>query len=86
MNSTDFGMTLAGTSDDGNTLYFAGSGIDQYVYVVHKKEKPEFMGGAFVTDSREELLKAAKILPHAKGPVKLEGPGGGEMVTAYDPE
>ena len=36
--------------------------------------------------SRADLEKAAKTLPNAKGPFKLEGPGGGEIVSATDPD
>lgn len=79
-------MEVVGKSDDGNTLYFGGTGIDPYVYVATKTETPEFQGGVFVAGSRADLEKAARTLPEAKGPFKLDGPGGGEMVSARDPD
>jgi len=84
----DFGMEPVKTSEDGKTIWFAGSGVDPYVYVATKSESgtPEYQGGAFTAGSRDDLVKAAERLPNAKGPFKLDGPGGGEMVSATDPD
>ncbi|CAD6568260.1 MAG: hypothetical protein CYPHOPRED_002456 [Cyphobasidiales sp. Tagirdzhanova-0007] len=80
----DFGMHIEAEDDD--TVYFGGTGIDPYVYAAQKTATPEFQGGVFIAASRDELEKAARVLPDAKGPFKLKGPGGGEMVSSIDPD
>jgi len=82
----DFGFDLVKESMDGNTLYFGGSGIDPYSYVAVKTDEPQYLGGVYCVASHGDLETALRIIPDAKGPFQLEGPGGGEMVSCADPD
>jgi len=80
----DFGMRLVKRTDD--KLWFAGYGPDQYVYVAEKGLEKKFLGGVYVVESYEDLVKASKI-PGAT-PIETldDSPGGGQRVTLTDPE
>jgi hypothetical protein len=77
----DFG--LVEVKDDGDTIYFRGYGIDQYVYVA-QKGRPQFRGPVFVAASHEEFDKATKI-PGASLHSLENAPGGGRMITFARP-
>ncbi|KAI8680778.1 hypothetical protein LRP88_04446 [Fusarium phalaenopsidis] len=78
----DFGMTIV--EDRGDRVYFAGYGTEPYIYVARKAEKSAFGGAAYEVESRRELERATEI-PSASPISKLDGPGGGEIVTLTDP-
>jgi len=79
----DFGMSVA-KQVDGKT-WFKGYSDDQYVYYAQQGPK-KFLGGSFEVASYDELEKAARV-PGATGIQELsDAPGGGYMVTLYDPE
>ncbi|KAM0791529.1 hypothetical protein ACM66B_005978 [Microbotryomycetes sp. NB124-2] len=81
----DFGMTQVAQQD--NKYFFRGYGDLPYIYVAEKAQSGEeasFAGAAFEAESRQELEKAAR-LPGATSIEKLDGPGGGERVTVFDP-
>lgn len=79
----DFGMFVAKRTKD--KIWFRGYGSDQYVYYAEKGNN-EFLGGAFEVEDMEQLEKATRI--RSAGPVVElnDAPGGGHMVTVYDPE
>lgn len=80
----DFGMHIAKETDD--QVWFRGYGVDQYVYYCQKGPEKKFLGGTFEVESYEELEKAAK-LPGAEQIQELkDAPGGGYLLTIYDPE
>lgn len=83
----DFGFFPAGTS--GKKLYYRGYGTEPFVICIESAEKNEFGGAAFVVDSEEDLVNAAKILPAETKPTEIyelkDTPGGGKCVTFYDP-
>lgn len=54
--------------------------------VAIQADEPDFLGGVYLVKSRAELDKALKQIPGAKGPIALQGPGGGEMVSCTDPD
>ncbi|KAH6642928.1 Glyoxalase/Bleomycin resistance protein/Dihydroxybiphenyl dioxygenase [Boeremia exigua] len=78
----DFGMTVAHKTDTAR--WFKGYSDDQYVYYAQQGEK-KFLGGCFEVESYAELEKASK-LPTA-GPIEAltSAPGGGHLLTLYDP-
>ncbi|KAJ4358227.1 uncharacterized protein N0V89_002807 [Didymosphaeria variabile] len=79
----DFGMSVAQKAE--GKRWFKGYGTDQYLYYAQQGEK-KFLGGAFEVESYAELEKAAGI-PGASAIQGLtDAPGGGYMVTVYDPE
>ncbi|SPO04612.1 related to 2,3-dihydroxybiphenyl-1,2-dioxygenase [Cephalotrichum gorgonifer] len=79
----DFGMHVVRRTDD--RVWYCGYGVDQYVYYAQKGPK-KFLGGTFEVETREDLLKAAK-LDGASEVISLEdAPGGGSLVTVYDME
>ncbi|OAQ99504.1 hypothetical protein LLEC1_01700 [Akanthomyces lecanii] len=79
----DFGMHVARRTD--NQVWYRGYGDDPYVYYAQKGPK-KFLGGAFSVESHEDLVRASQ-LPGASAIQSLDdAPGGGSMVTAYDPE
>jgi Glyoxalase/Bleomycin resistance protein/Dioxygenase superfamily len=78
----DFGMHVV--QEDDNRIYFRGYGPDQYVYICEKSDKPEFRGGCFETETREDLNAAAKKF--GVEVKKINAPGGGYKVTIADPD
>jgi len=77
----DFG--LVEVREDGDTIYFRGYGIDQYVYVA-TKGPCAFQGPAFVAASQEEFNKALRI-PGAWVQTLEHAPGGGKLITFARP-
>ncbi|KAL2837463.1 Glyoxalase/Bleomycin resistance protein/Dihydroxybiphenyl dioxygenase [Aspergillus pseudoustus] len=79
----DFGMTIAKRTDD--EIWYKGYGTDQYVYYARKGPK-QYLGGTFEVETFQDLERAT-TLPKASGIKELAAaPGGGHMVTVYDPE
>jgi hypothetical protein len=83
----DFGFYEAAQA--GNRFYYRGYGSEPFVICIEAAEKSEFGGAAFVVESEEELVNAAKILPPETKPTEVyemkDAPGGGKCVTFYDP-
>jgi hypothetical protein len=78
----DFGMVVAKRTPE--QIWFKGYGADPYLYYAEKGPR-KFLGGAFEVESYGDLEKASK-LPHATDIQKLtDAPGGGFMITVYDP-
>lgn len=79
----DFGMHVVKRTD--SQVWYRGYGPDQYVYYAQKGEK-KFLGGVFEVESEAELLKAAAIPGAGEVEDLSDAPGGGRMVTLWDPE
>jgi hypothetical protein len=82
----DFGFVEAATSDNPKRIYYRGFGPNPYLYIAEQSpdSKRHFLGGTWVTESLEDLHKAAKH-PSASGIRDNDGPGGGQIVTLTDP-
>ncbi|KAL2204765.1 Glyoxalase/Bleomycin resistance protein/Dihydroxybiphenyl dioxygenase [Sarocladium strictum] len=79
----DFGLSII--EDRGDVVYYGGYGIEPYVYVARKATgNSQFLGAAYEVESREELERATRIAG-ATSISKLDGPGGGEILTLTDP-
>ena len=81
---TDFGMHIVKETDD--RIWFRGYGDDQYVYYAQKGAEKKFLGGCFEVESYEDLEKATKIPGAGQIEELKDAPGGGYMLTLYDPE
>lgn len=81
----DFGFEVAEQRGD-DVIFFKGYGSEPYCYVARQAPdgRPQFGGPTYLVDSREDLEKAATV-EGATGISKLDGPGGGEIVTLTDP-
>ncbi|SCV48630.1 unnamed protein product [Fusarium fujikuroi] len=79
----DFGMIAAKETEDA--IWFRGYGVDQYVYYAQKGPK-QFLGGTFEVETYDDLVKASKIEGASHIQQIVEAPGGGSLVTVYDPE
>ena len=84
----DFGMAIAQETD--KAVWFRGYGKDPYVYYAERGPENVFLGGCFEVESYADLEKAAKLsnkrYPAPKISELKDSPGGGNMVTIYDPE
>lgn len=80
---TDFGLTVAEEID--NKVFYKGYGRDPFVYCAIKGSENSFSGAAFLVESLDDLERASKTLPKASGIETLNAPGGGKIVTFYDP-
>lgn len=78
----DFGMMRSARTE--TALYMRGTGANHHVHVARLGKEPKFLGGAFKVESREELVKAAKI-PGASPIEAISDPAGGERVTLLTP-
>ena len=80
----DFGLTPVDETE--SKIYYKGFGTEPYCYIAEQAAGPErrFAGGAWVVASYAELEAATK-LPDASAIEKLDGPGGGSVVTIKDP-
>ncbi|CAM5999622.1 unnamed protein product [Sphagnum balticum] len=80
----DFGLISVERSE--TKIYYRGYGSDPFCYIAEQSPsgKKSFGGGAFIVDSRAELVKASK-LPRASSIQKCDEPGGGECVILKDP-
>ncbi len=80
--ASDFGLQRA--ARDERTLYMRGTDDDGYVHVTHLADTAGFAGVAFLADSHDDL----ETLTHQHGfstVGDLDGPGGGRVVSAVDP-
>lgn len=80
----DFGLRI--TSEVEGRLYFAGYGIDPFVYIAEQSptERRSFLGGTWVVASEADLGVAASH-PTASAIESFDGPGGGRRVIITDP-
>ncbi|GKU16384.1 unnamed protein product [Fusarium langsethiae] len=82
---SDFGLDTV--EDKGQEIFFRGYGEEPFVYIARQAPAgagSKFSGAAYEVESREDLIRAAKI-PSATPILKLDAPGGGEVVTLTDP-
>lgn len=79
----DFGMDLVKRTN--NQAWFRGAGPDPYVYYAQKGSR-KFLGGTFLVESWEDLVKASKLETAGEIVSLTDEPGGGSMVTVLDPE
>jgi catechol 2,3-dioxygenase-like lactoylglutathione lyase family enzyme len=78
-----FGMQVAHRSD--SHLYMRGTEPSHYIYVTELSDGPGFIGPAFEVESADDLERLSKELDGASAVSDLQGPGGGQHVTAIDP-
>lgn len=83
----DFGFVEV--SQSGNTTFYRGYGTEPFSLALEASEQDEFGGAAFVVESEEDLVQAAKTLPKECKATEVhemkDTPGGGKRVTFYDP-
>ncbi|KAK4935607.1 hypothetical protein LTR10_023368 [Elasticomyces elasticus] len=79
----DFGFDVAKRTD--TEIYFRGYGPHHYDYVVVKGDKPKFLGGTFRVESHADLERASKLGNGTPIQDLHDAPGGGKLVTIYDP-
>ncbi|KAL2835876.1 Glyoxalase/Bleomycin resistance protein/Dihydroxybiphenyl dioxygenase [Aspergillus pseudoustus] len=79
----DFGMTVARRTE--SEIWYKGYGTDQYVYYARKGPK-QFLGGAFEVESYKDLERARTLSKSTPIEQPSRSPGGGHMVTVYDPD
>ena len=79
---TAFGMQRAGR--DERTLYMRGTDDEGFVHVTHLGDTPGFAGVAFEAESLDDLDALTGDHGFCDA-VDLEGPGGGRVVHALDP-
>jgi len=77
-------MRLVKRTDD--KLWFAGYGSDQYVYVAEKGPENKFLGGVYLVESYDDLVRASKVPGASEIETLHDAPGGGQRVTLKDPE
>jgi catechol 2,3-dioxygenase-like lactoylglutathione lyase family enzyme len=77
----EFGMQRSARTE--RALYMRGTDPHHHVHVTHLGE-PAFLGLAFRTASRDDLLTLARAVGSAVEP--LDEPGGGEVVRLRDPD
>jgi catechol 2,3-dioxygenase-like lactoylglutathione lyase family enzyme len=79
----DFGMHCAQRT--GDTLYMRGTDDEGFVHVTHLGAEAGFVGLAFAANSAADL---DDLSPHSdfSDVVDLDGPGGGRVVRATDPD
>jgi catechol 2,3-dioxygenase-like lactoylglutathione lyase family enzyme len=78
----DFGMRCL--ARDESTLYMRGTNGDGFLHCTHLGEKPDFIGFAFSADSEADLQELSTMDGFSKV-CDLDGPGGGRVVRAIDP-
>ena len=79
---TAFGMARA--ARDERTLYMRGTDDEGFVHVTHVGQTPRFAGVAFLADSVDDLHTLSSDFGFSE-PTELDGPGGGLVVSASDP-
>jgi catechol 2,3-dioxygenase-like lactoylglutathione lyase family enzyme len=79
----DFGLTVAHRTDDA--LYMRGTDDEGFVHVTHLGDEPRFLSLAFLADSVADLYLLAAA-EEFSAVTELDGPGGGSVVRATDPD
>ena len=79
---TDFGMQRAARNE--STLYMRGTDDEGYVHVTHLAPEPGFLGLAFSAANEDDLVELS-AKPGFSSVGELDGPGGGRVVRAVDP-
>ena len=79
----DFGMQCADRTDD--TLYMRGTDDEAFVHVTHVGGQPGFIGLAFEANSDADLDELSGH-DDFSDVTDLDGPGGGRVVRATDPD
>jgi hypothetical protein len=83
----DFGFVE--TAQVGKTTFYRGYGTEPFALALEAADKDEFGGAAFVVESEEDLVHAAKSLPKECRATEVHEmkdiPGGGKRVTFFDP-
>lgn len=79
---TEFGLHRA--ARDATTLYMRGTDDEGFVHVTHQAEEPGFVGLAFEV-TNESALAELSTTPGFSMVADLDGPGGGRVVRAVDP-
>jgi catechol 2,3-dioxygenase-like lactoylglutathione lyase family enzyme len=80
--AADFGLAM--TARENDTLYHRGTDPSPYIHVTELGEAG-FRGAAFEATSADDLAAASK-LEGASPVMKLEAPGGGQVVRFTDPD
>jgi catechol 2,3-dioxygenase-like lactoylglutathione lyase family enzyme len=80
---TSFGMQRSARDD--RTLYMRGTDDQGFVHVTHLGDTPRFLGVAFEAESLGDLDTLAQQHGFSAA-VELDGPGGGRVVHALDPD
>ena len=82
----DFGLAVVEDYKSAHEVFYKGYGVDAYCYVARlsRDGTSRFDGAGYVVESRDELEKASRV-EGATAITKLNGPGGGEIVTLTDP-
>lgn len=78
----DFGLQRAERTDD--TLYMRGTDDEGFVHVTHLADDAGFVGLAFEANTVDELAQLADT-DEFSAVSNLQGPGGGRVVSATDP-
>jgi catechol 2,3-dioxygenase-like lactoylglutathione lyase family enzyme len=78
----DFGMQCADRTVD--TLYMRGTDDEGFVHVTHLGDEPGFIGLAFEANSESDLDELGAH-DEFSDVIDLDGPGGGRVVRATDP-
>lgn len=78
----EFGLHVAERTED--TLYLRGTDDDGFVHVTHLGPEARFVGLAFQASSVDELHELAAHADFSEV-TALDGPGGGSVVRATDP-
>ena len=79
----DFGMQVVKRTE--TQVWLRGYGPDPYVYYAQKGPKI-FLGGTFLVETREDLIKASKLDGAKEIEDMVDAPSGGSLVTVIDPE
>ncbi|TKY86949.1 hypothetical protein EX895_003626 [Sporisorium graminicola] len=76
------------TSKGDKLQYYRGYGDLPYIYVAEEAAagaQPEFVRVAFEADSEEDFKNASKVAGASEVRQLVEAPGGGQLVSLFDP-
>lgn len=79
-----FGMQVVERSN--RMLTMRGTGPSHYIYTTELADEPGFIGPAFEVETEQDLRRLSTSLAGASAVEPIEGPGGGQHVTAIDPD
>ncbi|KAL2859645.1 Glyoxalase/Bleomycin resistance protein/Dihydroxybiphenyl dioxygenase [Aspergillus pseudodeflectus] len=81
----DFGFTECSRTSNPPRIFYRGYNDQPLLYISEQTDRPIFFGGSLEAATLEDLERASK-LPGA-GPIRdSDFPGGGKVVTIFDPE